>query len=473
MILSFTIFRKNYQINSLYALICILLLSAFLRVYKIDFQSFWHDELHSVIESDPQLTFLQVIEYCKSDSPPLHFVMLHYWLKVFGDNERSARLLSSLIGIAGVLMMFFLGEEFKNQKVGLISSFITSINYFHIFYSQEARFYALVFLLSGLSFLFFLRSVRLERIVDFGWYIVFTSAIVYTHYFGLVVFLAQGLLFLIIVAFAKRDKIFIGKAVASGALILIIISPYVPTFIRDNATTSMWIPPLLLSLPFRFFFQYFRDFVSILIFGCLIVYSLFTLGAQFYKTGRIEIKWVIVMGWILLTFLIPIVYSLIKFPLLISRYTMITLPGILLLIATGFELLHTPKIQRWLSIVVLFSSLITLIYVSEYYSRLRNEQFREISELILRNRKSNSLIYSTDAWYFNYYFRLADGKDEVVLPLDHRLTEDLQKYESIWIASLGPVPEQLLKALDASHFLLKHDYEFHRGNAMLFEKNKQ
>src|SRR5712672_789450 len=140
----FSLLGKPYTISIFFALICILSLATILRTYKLDYQSLWHDEIHSMNGPSPDKTFDEVVEYSKHDQPPVHFIIMHYWTKAFGFNDFEGRLPSVLFGIIGVMVMFFLGQELKSDKVGLVAAFIASINYFHILHSQEARFYSLL-----------------------------------------------------------------------------------------------------------------------------------------------------------------------------------------------------------------------------------------------------------------------------------------------------------------------------------------
>ncbi len=118
-----------------------------LRFYNLNFQSLWYDELHSIIPTDPNNSLLSVIEYCKSDQPPAFFIYLYYFFHLFGYSEVVGRVASALIGVMAIPLMYFLGKEVKGQAVGLFAALLTCLNYMHIYYSQELRFYSMAFLL--------------------------------------------------------------------------------------------------------------------------------------------------------------------------------------------------------------------------------------------------------------------------------------------------------------------------------------
>src|SRR5690606_29465137 len=115
------------------------------------------------------------------------------------------------------------------ERLGLISAAITCVNYFNIYYSQEARGYILLWFFTILSTAFFIRLVkRLDRKTAI-WYIISTVLLLYTHYFSLFVIMSQMLLFFIFWWADKgsRKKMFITFLVVE-LIILACYSPWLP-----------------------------------------------------------------------------------------------------------------------------------------------------------------------------------------------------------------------------------------------------
>ena len=150
-------------------LLVLLAAGAFIRFFGLEYSSLWLDELYSMLGSDPGKTWTEVYEYSKNDQPPLFFFILHGWLKIFGNTDFAGRSLTCVFGLLGIVVMYFLGKEIKNEKLGILAAFITTINWFHTDISKEIRFYPLVFLLTACSFLFFLRCIKRTRAIDFVW----------------------------------------------------------------------------------------------------------------------------------------------------------------------------------------------------------------------------------------------------------------------------------------------------------------
>src|SRR4051812_4022979 len=89
---------------------------AFLRFFKLDFQSLWLDELYTVVPTAPDTTIRALVEYCKSDQPPLYFLYTNALFHLFGYSETIARAAAAIIGVAGILAMFFLGAQVRDSR---------------------------------------------------------------------------------------------------------------------------------------------------------------------------------------------------------------------------------------------------------------------------------------------------------------------------------------------------------------------
>jgi len=131
-------------------LLAILLLAAGLRFYRLDVQSFWNDEGNSARIAERTLDL--ILEGAAGDiHPPGYYLLLHYWRGLFGESEFALRALSALAGLTLVAFTYLLGRHLFGESVGLIGAFLGSISPFAIYYSQEARMYALLAALSAVS----------------------------------------------------------------------------------------------------------------------------------------------------------------------------------------------------------------------------------------------------------------------------------------------------------------------------------
>ena len=139
-----------------------LLTGLLLRFYGLTYQSLWLDELHTMNEADPAISWSNLFSQlkCCDPHPPLHFIITRLAFTIFGHTEFVARAISALIGTASIAALYLLGKEMCNKTVGLIAAALTCVNYYNIYYSQEARMYILAFLFAALSYLYFIKLIK-------------------------------------------------------------------------------------------------------------------------------------------------------------------------------------------------------------------------------------------------------------------------------------------------------------------------
>jgi hypothetical protein len=163
----------------------IVALAALARFATLDEQSFWYDE--AVTVGLVRMDFGDMLgEIPDSEStPPLYYLLAWLWAKVFGTGEIGMRSLPALCGTAFVPVMYAIGTRVVGARVGLIAAALAAVNPLLVWYSQEARTYALLLLLAGLSFLFFVHLLtgdpRRRALVLWA---VFSGLAMAAHYFA-------------------------------------------------------------------------------------------------------------------------------------------------------------------------------------------------------------------------------------------------------------------------------------------------
>src|SRR5437763_6566136 len=157
---------------------------AALRFATLETQSFWIDEGYTVHLLRGSLSGLVHGIPRTEETPPLYYALAWLWTRPFGTAEAGVRSLSALFGTATIPVAYLLARRLASQRAGLVAAALTAFNPLLVWYSQEARAYALLVLLSGLSILLFLRALDSgSRRTLVQWAIV--SALTLTpHYFA-------------------------------------------------------------------------------------------------------------------------------------------------------------------------------------------------------------------------------------------------------------------------------------------------
>jgi mannosyltransferase len=169
-----------------WALIGITAGAAALRFSTLGVQSFWHDEAVTVGRVlHPSLGGTLKEIPSSEAAPPLYYVLAWLWTKVFGISEAGIRSLSALFGTATVPVAYAIGARLVSRRAALLAAGAVAVSPLLVWYSQEARAYALLVLTSALTIWFFACALREpERRRWLWWWAAAASLALSTHYFA-------------------------------------------------------------------------------------------------------------------------------------------------------------------------------------------------------------------------------------------------------------------------------------------------
>lgn len=170
----------------------ILAVAAFLRLPSLAYESLWVDEFITLLISKAPLLSLP-LEAAQRDSQPPLFYLLVRGINALGTNEVTLRLTSVLAGLATIPAIGWIAKQLSGCRAALIAMGILAISPFHVWYSLEARGYALVLFLLTLSVGFLLRAggrSKSSRMAWF-WFVATTALALYTHLMALPFLLVQ------------------------------------------------------------------------------------------------------------------------------------------------------------------------------------------------------------------------------------------------------------------------------------------
>lgn len=396
-------------------LVSIVLFGAILRLYKLDYQSIWIDEICSFKEADPKLSVIDIYKFVKSfdPHPPFYYISLHFVFMIFGYTTFVMRAYSAFLGIAGLIAFYFLGKEIANKKVGLIGTGLLAINFFHIYYSQEARMYSLMFLTTTLSFYTLIKLIKSPTARNTIPYIICTTLMIYSHFFALFVLFSQAVIILYFLF--EKEKIerkrFFLLSMLSGIAVVILWIPALLIFLEASKTQSSWIPaptPDQFSSLFKEFFgnaEVIFYFISILIiFYFVKIFNKTNDNENSNAKDKILFQFVIISIWIFVSLLIPYVVSFLKIPVMVSRYFTSLLPAVILLTALGLNYVKDTKLKIIIIVLFTISSLTDIIIVKDYYNKTTKTQFREITDDLIQKNPSKAIVVSPWAWHLNTFF---------------------------------------------------------------------
>jgi mannosyltransferase len=199
--------------NATRALAALVVLAAALRFWRIGHQSYWLDEVFTVdLVNEDLWGMLEGVRETES-TPHLYYVLAWLWEKVAGDGEAALRSLSALFGTVTVPVAYLAARELFKPAAALVAAALVAVNPWFVWYSQEARAYALLALLATAALLFFLRALRTRSRRDLTLWALFASLALVTHYFAVFLVGAEALWLL----WVLRER----AAAAAGALAVV------------------------------------------------------------------------------------------------------------------------------------------------------------------------------------------------------------------------------------------------------------
>jgi hypothetical protein len=222
----------------------LMLLSLVLRILAFTV-GYWIDEGISVGIADRPL--LDIFDALRQDgSPPLYYLILHFWLPVAGDSEPATHALSLLFALIAIPVAWWGGRAVFSDRAGWTAAALTAANPFLTQYAQETRMYALVILLGIVACVTFLRVFAIptdDEAPGRGWLAglaLSLAALLYTHNWAMF-FIAATLLAWLglfwLVSPVRRRRMLRDAVVAYGAALLLYV-PWIPTMLHQTAHTG-------------------------------------------------------------------------------------------------------------------------------------------------------------------------------------------------------------------------------------------
>ena len=333
------------------------------RVYRLGAQSVWLDEGLSILFAHGEFPGLVQRLITDDIHPPFYIVTLHFWLQLVGETEFAVRFLSAFFGVLLVPLMYRLATDLFGSRaedkatgsaVGVIASLLVALSPFLVYYSQEARNYIVVTVWTVLSVLALWRALtRQER----RWWVVYavsSALVVYTHYYGVFVLLAQGAYLLL--TWSQQHGRW-RPWFASAVVAVVLYVPWLAGF--WGQAMNLWLHPDywpgtldLMTVVLRTFASFSFGSTSVLegggqflvVFGVLFAAGSFTLLARGgVRTRRGEL-------YLLVYTVVPLlaIYTISsRYPKFAERYLIMITPAFYLVLARGLAAFY--ELGRWLA----------------------------------------------------------------------------------------------------------------------------
>jgi mannosyltransferase len=309
-------------------------LAALLRLTTLSAQSFWLDEGYT--ERLLRMTFGQMLRTIpKTESTPyLYYVVTWVWARAFGFGEYGVRSLSALAGIATVPVVYAAASRLGGRRAAAIAGLLVAVSPLMVWFSQEARSYALATLLSALTVLCLsaYQQSRRSRWLA-GWAVSAALGLV-THYF--LVFVVLGEL-VWLWRIAPRDR----RLVGAVGLVAVVGCALLPLAIAQQGTghadyiSHTSVHTTIVQIPKQLLLGYSSPHQNVtVVLAALLLVAGAVVPLALSAPVRARAAWPLVTG--VLAVLVPVVLAIGGVNFLDTRNLLPALPPLVIAGAIGF-----------------------------------------------------------------------------------------------------------------------------------------
>ncbi|MEK9143866.1 MAG: hypothetical protein AAB481_04565 [Patescibacteria group bacterium] len=327
-------------------------------------QSLWRDEAFSILVAQKPVSF--ILQYLTFE-PPVYYILLHYWIKLFGTSEVAARSLSLLgFTLAAIVVILWSEKLFRKHWLSWVTPFLFITNPMLLYYAFEVRTY---------GWYIFFATLSLYAYSQARWRLFVLTNILgfYTHTYFLFLIVSETIHWLIVhrAKLTKPRVILREPMVASTMLVLSAMLPWIIRVIKaaDTLKNSWYFPVdwhLVKSVLGNIFLGY--EGTPWHLWGFTANFSLLLLVLFFLairpKTTRKRNA--IFLSTVFVPLFLVIGVSFLK-PLFTNRYVIMVAIAEVFLVAFAIEAIKTSWVQKSIAIAFcLFSITFNFWYPSEH-----------------------------------------------------------------------------------------------------------
>ena len=315
------------------------------RLLRIAYPDLAHDEPFTVLQAHRSIAGLFAI-LPEENNPPLHFLLMHFWVKLVPLDEGWLRVPSAIFSALTIWPLFVLGRALISRTGAIVLSLLFIFSNYHHGFAQEVRVYSLFALLA-------VTSVWLLNRISIGksWIplALVNVLMVYAHFFGWLMIGVQ----LLMVILVKEWRSSIRSYFIAAGITLLSYIPYFLIFLKRFNTSvakGTWLTEPDPEELYNMLWDWSNAPVLVVSFLLLIIISLSIRGVRSLAI-RIALIWAFVplFGMFLASYYAPI---------FLDRYLVYASPGWYLLItAASIQLVPPGRWQLWapLGIVLLMA----------------------------------------------------------------------------------------------------------------------
>ena len=381
--------------SKLYSIvISIFIVGILLRFFQINFESYWLDEMVSFWIADPKMNFDQTIyrNSYLSQTPPLFDLILKSFFSIFSYDPYAGRYLTFIFGVVSIPLLAFLSFEIKKDYSFLLTLFLVSTNIYLIKYSQEARPYIFVFLLSTLNIIIFYRlddflNSYFKKILLIIFFITVSIFTYSTHPFTLIILFSQIFYFLFLkIIYNKNLKLFF---ISLPIIVIFYLTINYRYLLEQLSYKEYFLNQENWKFYYNYYFsRFFGSKIMGLIYLSVLIFLILKLKKKVFSNEK---KYLFLFILLILSYVIPLLYGFIKTPVLTDRYIIFVLIPIFLLISNLIFEIENKNLRILLISLILLPKIINN-FIEINYRKIFKPEFDLFFEEIKNENVNNFII---------------------------------------------------------------------------------
>jgi mannosyltransferase len=381
----------------------------------------WLDEALSV--NIARLPVGDLLDALRHDGhPPLYYLILHYWMKLFGEGDIAVRALSGLLAVASLPLAWVAGRGLAGRSGARWALIAVALSPYWVRYATETRMYSLVMLLVLAGYLLTqdaLVKPTVPRLVGIG---LVSGLLLLSHYWA---FYLVAAVVLLLALRGWRDPptrgatLRVGVAVVAGSVLFV---PWLGGFLyQAGHTGTPWGEPFRPSAMVQTTLQDLGggELSEAALYGSivlvLVLVALFTVrsaGHEMTLDLRTSPLVRVELALVMLVFGLGAVAGYLTQATYQSRYAAVIVPFVLLAVAVGIT--RVPGVGRLLvGLVYISFSLAGILWVN-YYQRTQSETVG--GAVAARAQPGDVVVYCPDQLGPAYSREMPDDLVELAYP---------------------------------------------------------
>ena len=427
------------KLRSNLPIIIVLFLALFIRMYGVSTMSLSNDELSGVWRSFMKGSWHDMMAngVMTDGHPPLTYIIMRYWIMLFGDSVLSIRMPFILAGVLGLYYTYRTGVLWFGQTAALLAVSFLAVTTYVIYFHQIARPYSLGFLWVQAAAYYWTQFLfgkdHKGKSMSLVLWVLAAILSCYTHYFS---FMAVGLMGTTGLFFLTRQNY--NGYLLSGLMIVLALLPGIAIFRQQLSYNGLeWLAP-----PGKnWLFEYLADvqnnslviYITIAVFFCIPVFV-----GLYRHTLRFNKFQVIGLSWFLISFLVGYFKSIYSMPVLQYSCMVFTYPFLALVFFSFWtDEIFGPRYGAYVFVPILLTiGLNDTACRGRYYSSEHHGEIRGLARqmAIWSDRYGSDMLRVTNVnngYYWDYYWVRSLHRSEKIALYGIDPAEDIPRFDSL------------------------------------------